>query len=172
MKPVLSYCGQLVYEHNRDRFLLSLFIPASHREVFFGIYALNIELTNIRDLVTEEMIGHIRYAWWREAVEELYTGVKPRGQPVLQALGLAIEAGQMPGTVLMPLLNVYCDHFPGAPPELERLLEEMTVTLLRSLCPDAESRWRKAHRIITKHRLLHGRRRNGWLSFKLLIAGL
>jgi len=172
LRPTLSYCGQEVHTHDYDRFLLSLFISASKRELFLSIYALNIELARIRGMVSEEMIGHIRHAWWQEAVDGLYAGTPPRGQPVLEALAPRITAGDIPKELLMPVLESYRDHFPGAPPCLDQTLAQLTLALIRKHCPQSEAAWMRAQQLITRHRLRHGQRKNGWLSVRLLWSGM
>lgn len=160
-----------MYAHDYDRFLLSLFIPPDRRELFLGVYALNVALLGIRGLVSEEMIGHIRHAWWQEVIEGLYAGGVPRGQPVLEALAPHVAAGLIPRELLMLLLQYHREHFPGAPPELDEMMKELSLALIRSLCPHSEAPWLHAREIIRRHRLRHGCRWNGWLSLKLLCSG-
>jgi len=170
MVQTLSHCAQEVYAHDRDRFLLSLFVPAREREALLALYALNVELARIHDKISEEMIGHVRYAWWQEALEALYEGQPARGQPVLEALVPVIAAGYLPREMLMPLVEKYREHFPELPPEIDSMMEQISLHLLHSLCPGAEPHWRRAQGIITKHRGRYGQCRNGWMSFKLLIG--
>jgi len=166
VKPNLSYCGAEVHSHDRDHFLATLFIPVQHREAFFCLYALNLELARIHTLVSEEMIGHIRYAWWQEAIEEIYSGGKVKGQPVLQALAEV----RLPQELVMNLVTSYREHFPLMPPDVEAMLERMTLELIQALCPEAERGWRKAWAVIAGHRERYGKGWNGWLVVKLLIT--
>jgi len=170
VRQALSYCGQEVRRHDRDRFLLSLFVPAGPREDLLAVYALNVELAHIRRAVREEMLGHIRHAWWEEAVEALYVGAPPREQPVLQALAPLIKEGHLPHDALFPLVEEYRRHFPAPPPDIDVRLEALSVMLLQRICPDALPDWRRANDIITKHRARYGARWNGWLAFKLLLT--
>ncbi len=79
MRRHLSYCGHEVRKHDRDRFLTSLFVPPRRAQALLAVYALNTELAHIRDAVSEEeTIGHIRLAWWQEAIEALYVGARRR----------------------------------------------------------------------------------------------
>jgi hypothetical protein len=48
------------------------------------------------------------------------------------------------------------------------ILEQISLHLLRALCPEAEPHWQKAQAIIAKHRKRYGKKWNGWMSFKLL----
>ncbi len=99
MTHSLSYCGEQVRSHDPDRFLTCLFAPADKREGLFALYAFNIELSRIRETVTEPMMGQIRLQWWREAIADLYEG-RVRGHQVLQALGPIL-----PGTVDQDLIQ-------------------------------------------------------------------
>lgn len=101
----LSPCGALARRHDRDRYLASLLLPAPYREHAFTLIAFNAELARIPSLVSDEMIGHIRFAWWREALQELADGKPSRGHPVLQALGTTIQAESQ----LMPMLEQLLD---------------------------------------------------------------
>ncbi|MDE3015980.1 MAG: squalene/phytoene synthase family protein [Pseudomonadota bacterium] len=169
---MLSYCADLVRKHSRDDLLLCLFMPAEAREAVLAVYALNIELAQVREKTSEELIGQVRLAWWQEAVEALYAGHPARDQPVLQALAPVIASGHPPRESVMALIENYRVHFPDSPPDIEAAMDEATLALLRALCPQAEAGWRKARNIILKHRRRHGQRRNGWLNFKLLVAGM
>ena len=70
-----DYCADLVRRLDYDRFLMSLFVPQTERPALLAVCALNAELAQVRSLVSEEMIGHIRLAWWQEALE---AGAAPR----------------------------------------------------------------------------------------------
>lgn len=75
--------------HDRDRFLCSVFADAAGRQRLWALYALNLELAQVRAAVTDPLPGQIRLQWWREAVSEAYQG-RPRAHPVVRALtGLA-----------------------------------------------------------------------------------
>ncbi len=67
-----SYCGELVRRHDPDRFLLTLFAPASMRESLFALYAFNYEIAKTRETVTETQLGLIRLQWWRDAISAIY----------------------------------------------------------------------------------------------------
>ena len=166
----ISYCGQEVYRYDRGLFLRALAVPEPEREALLALYALAVELSKIHDNVTEEMIGHIRYAWWQESVEGLYTGSQPHGQPVLEALAPLVAAGKLPREALIPLVEEYREHFPLVPPELDLAVKKVSLAVIRALKPDAESSWCKADSLITAHRRRYGRRLHVWLLLKLLAS--
>ena len=165
----LSHCAREVRAHNRDRFMQSLFVPPEYREQLLALYALEVELTTIHKAVSEEMIAHIRYAWWQEAIEGLYAGHVPRGHPVLEALVPVIA--HIPQEKLLAVVILYREHFPQLPSHENKAMQEAAATLVNSLCPQAQKRWQRAGEIIRHHRARHlgG---NGWLALKLLLSGL
>ena len=63
-----SYCFDLVRKWDHDRFLTTLFIPSQVRRHWLTILALNVELSMIRDAVTEPTLGHIRFQWWHDRI--------------------------------------------------------------------------------------------------------
>ena len=69
-----------------ERFLCIQLAPRVLRVQLYAVTAFHAELARIAELVREPLLGHIRLAWWREAVEEMMAGRPPRHHPVLQAL--------------------------------------------------------------------------------------
>lgn len=79
----ISYCKDLVQNHDRDRYLLSLTAKAEQREALWSLFAFNYEIAKTRDVVTETTIGLIRLQWWRDAIEGIYeTGKGPKHEVV------------------------------------------------------------------------------------------
>ena len=108
---------------DEDRWISSRFAPAAERRALVALYALAYELVRVREAVSEETLGLIRFQWWREAIQEIEAGKPPRGHDV--CLALAEEIGKM--------LNPYLLHhpltaeeeqptfaFPFSPAEIER----------------------------------------------------
>lgn len=73
---------------DRDRYLSVLYASGAVRPALFALHGIDLEMAAIVAGTTESMIGEIRLAWWREALEGLDQGVVP-AQPLL---GLAAEA--------------------------------------------------------------------------------
>ena len=72
--------------HDHDRFLTLLFAPSAKRPALTALYAFNVEIARIAELVTEPMMGHIRLQWWRETLEGL-----PRGETRGHAAAIALH---------------------------------------------------------------------------------
>jgi phytoene synthase len=154
--------------HNRDRFLQCLFVPEPARQQLITLYALEVELSHVHHAVREEMIGHIRYAWWQEAVEGLFDGKPARGHPVLEALKPIIDAGYIDRSLLVALIESYREHFPQLPPEGASKADETAKAMLDVTAAHAVTGWARAGRIIASHRARFARGAGGWLAAKLL----
>lgn len=87
----LSPVAALVRRHDRDRYQTALFAPTDRREALFALYAFNYEIARVREAVTQPMLGQIRLQWWREAIEEAYTGAVPRRHVVAEPLAGVIR---------------------------------------------------------------------------------
>ena len=70
-----------------DRWMATRFIAdAQARADVVALYAFNHALARIAEQVTEPMMGHIRLAWWREAIDELFAGQEARAHPGVLAM--------------------------------------------------------------------------------------
>ena len=138
----LTYCKDMVRKMDYARYLQCAFAPEA-----IPYYALVAELKHIHDHVSEEMIGHIRYAWWQEAVEALGSG-SPRQHPVI----LSLAASGISKTLLVKLVESYREAWP----ELPQNPPELAVD---------NPRWQKAGRIIANHKGAKWQ-----LAFKLLFV--
>ena len=62
------HCDQLLREHDLDRWLACLFAPWAKRRYLHALYAFNLEVARVREIVSDPMPGEIRDQWWREAL--------------------------------------------------------------------------------------------------------
>ena len=90
-----SNCAAQVKAGDVDRYLAALFAPAAQREHLFALYAFNLEVARIPDMVSEPMLGEIRLQWWRETIDGIYAGT-PRAHYVAQALARTIDTYELP----------------------------------------------------------------------------
>jgi len=79
-----------------DRFRAALLAPKAGRDALHVYYAFHAELAKIPEIVSEPMIGAIRYQWWRDALEEIYTGKPIRQHDIAQPLAGLISAHKIP----------------------------------------------------------------------------
>jgi phytoene synthase len=68
MADDFDHCEALVRAADKDRFIATLFAPAAHRPPLHALYAFNLEIARVRELVSEPLPGEIRLQWWRDAL--------------------------------------------------------------------------------------------------------
>jgi phytoene synthase len=127
-------CLAVVRAGDKDRFLASLFAPGAVRPHLLAIYAFNVELARIRDVVSEPRIGAIRLQWWRAAMASIIAG-EPPPHPVAQALARAIAAGKLERSAFEGMLaarefDLYDDPMPSLN-DLEGYLGETASMLFQ-----------------------------------------
>lgn len=109
----LSHCASLVRAYDHDRYLCTLFAPPAAREAWFALFAFNHEIASVSELVSEEMIGFMRFAWWREALDEIYAGAPVRKHPVAQALAAAVSVYALPRAPFDAMIEARQARFGG-----------------------------------------------------------
>jgi 15-cis-phytoene synthase len=90
-----AHCQALVRAADKDRYLATLFAPAEHRGALFALYAFNIEIARVREVVREPLAGEIRLQWWSDVVAGQGVG-DARGHPVAAALLATMERYRLP----------------------------------------------------------------------------
>lgn len=135
MADQLSYCGELVRNGDHDRFLTALFAAEPVRGHLFVLYAFNLEIARIRDVVSEPLLGEIRLQWWREGIEAIYAGQGVRAHPVLQGLDATIRQCGLPRMPFDGLIDARARDFALSPPaslaELESYAEATSAGMMR-----------------------------------------
>ncbi|RYG90851.1 phytoene synthase [Loktanella sp. IMCC34160] len=82
----LNACAALVERGDPDRFLAAMAAPPAARRVLFPLYAFNLEVARAPWVTEEPMIAEMRLQWWRDALEEIRDGKKPRAHEVVGPL--------------------------------------------------------------------------------------
>jgi phytoene synthase len=80
-----------VRQHDRDRFITTLFAPQDRRHDLLALYAFNYEIAKTREVVSEPVLGQIRLQWWRETVDAIYAGGPVRAHEAAAPLAAAIR---------------------------------------------------------------------------------
>lgn len=115
MAGVAEEAVRVVREGDRDRYLSVLFAPEAKRPALFALYAFNVEVARVRDLIHEPLPGEIRLQWWRDAV----VGEAPAaGNPVAETLVRTIHEYQLPPSAFdnmieARLFDLYDDPMPS-----------------------------------------------------------
>ena len=104
MQDAFAHCEALVRAADKDRFLATLFAPAEHRGALFALYAFNVEVSRVREVVREPLAGEIRLQWWRDVL-----GGEGRGEvaanPVAAALLASMARYRLPAERLEALVE-------------------------------------------------------------------
>jgi 15-cis-phytoene synthase len=103
MQDAFAHCEALVRSADRDRFLAALFAPAEHRGALYALYAFNIEIARVREIVREPLAGEIRLQWWNDAIEGKAAG-EVAANPVAAALLESVARYRLPAELLTGLI--------------------------------------------------------------------
>ena len=125
---------ELVAKGDKDRYLSCFFAPDAARPHLFALYAFNLEITRIRDVVSEPQIGLVRQQWWLDSLDGIYAGNTPE-HPVALALAKAITFAKLPREPLRNLIiarefDLYDDAMPTLN-DLEGYLGETSSSLMQ-----------------------------------------
>ncbi|XP_039594883.1 NADH dehydrogenase (ubiquinone) complex I, assembly factor 6 isoform X1 [Polypterus senegalus] len=85
-----EHCLQLVRTRDYEGFLCSLLLPPESRRSSIAVRAFNVELAQIKDLVSQKTMGLVRMQFWKNALEEIFRDDPPH-QPVAMELWRAIK---------------------------------------------------------------------------------
>lgn len=74
-----------------DRVRAAKLAEPERRAQLLTLYAFHMELAKVPELVTEPMIGQIRYQWWRDCLDEIYAGATVRAHDIARPLKALID---------------------------------------------------------------------------------
>jgi len=97
-----AYCEGLLRRDDRDRWLASLFIPPTPRRHIHALYAFSLEVARVREIVSEPLLGEIRFQWWRDALEG---AADAKANPVAAALLDTVACFDLPKAPLLELIS-------------------------------------------------------------------
>ena len=130
-----TYCAEQVRRYDPDRYLCALFAPTSDQPRLFALYAFNLEIARVREIVSEPVIGQMRLQWWRDTLAEFGAG-KVRAHPVAQALARAMADRPVRPELLERLLAAREFDLSDEPPAdlaaLESYAADTSSSLLRA----------------------------------------
>jgi phytoene synthase len=129
-----DHCLEIVRDADKDRYLASLFAPSDLQPHLFALYAFNLEIARIRDVVSDPQIGEIRAQWWLDTLDGIY-GQEVPPHPVAQALARAIEKGDLPKHTFRNMIqarqfDLYSDPMPSLH-DLEGYLGETESSVIQ-----------------------------------------
>jgi 15-cis-phytoene synthase len=116
-KAAAEFCTQLVRAHDFARYASTLFVPAVQRRGLLAVYAFNVEISRVREQVSQPLPGEVRLQWWTDMLAGAgHGGVE--GNPVAAELKLAIRNWRLPVERLSRLIDehqfdLYNDPMPS-----------------------------------------------------------
>lgn len=100
-----QYCISQAMQHDRERFLSAMLAPVPVRRALVALIAWNLEIAKVGEIASDEMIGLIRYQWWRDALEEIYSGKPARQHAIVLELAEAIAVYALPKEPFMEVIS-------------------------------------------------------------------
>uniref|UniRef100_V9L821 NADH dehydrogenase (ubiquinone) complex I, assembly factor 6 n=1 Tax=Callorhinchus milii TaxID=7868 RepID=V9L821_CALMI len=99
-----QYCLQLVRNRDYEGFLSSLLFPSESCSSVFAIRAFNVELSQVKDSVSQKTIGLMRMQFWRKVIEDIYSDIPPQ-QPVAMELWKAVKRHKLTKRWFMRIID-------------------------------------------------------------------
>ena len=112
-----AFCAEQVRTHDFERYASTLFVDADQRRALLALYAFNIEISRVREQISQPLPGEIRLQWWTDMLAGSgHGGVE--GNPVAAELLLAIRTYGLPVEPLSRLIDehqfdLYNDPMPS-----------------------------------------------------------
>jgi len=111
-----------VREAEHDRWLSSRFVSdPSLRADLVTLYALEAELLAIPTRVTQPMLAEMRYTWWSEQLDGVFSNNPRIGHPVLERLTAVVARHDLPRGPFEALIDAHVDRVNGHPHDLAAL---------------------------------------------------
>ena len=95
MQQAFAHCEALVRAADRDLFLAALFAPRERRGALFALYAFNVEIARVREVVRDPVAGEIRLQWWSDVLAGDGRG-EIEAHPVASALRASVARYGLP----------------------------------------------------------------------------
>jgi phytoene synthase len=112
-----AFCADLVRAQDFERYASTLFVDADSRRALLALYAFNVEISRVRDQVSQPLPGEIRLQWWTDMLAGAgHGGVE--GNPVAAELKRVIRTHGLPVERLSRLVDehqfdLYNDPMPS-----------------------------------------------------------
>lgn len=102
-----DYCLAAVRRYDYENYLATLLLPKSGIRSAFAVRALNVELSQIRDSITQRSIGEMRLLFWRDAIAHLFDDGQQvvRDSPIVRELSLAVRRHALSSARLRDLVD-------------------------------------------------------------------
>jgi len=103
-----------------DRWLSSRFVTdESTRADLIALYAFEAELLAIPTRVTQPLLAEMRYRWWADQMEGVFSNTPRVGHPVLEAVTAAVARRGLDRAPFDALIEAHVDRVHGQPHDLD-----------------------------------------------------
>lgn len=103
-----------------DRWLSSRFVADEGlRADLITLYVFEAELMAIPSRVTQPMLAEMRYVWWRDQMDGVFSGVARKGHPVLEALTDMVSRHGLERAPFDALIEAHIGRVHGEPHDLD-----------------------------------------------------
>src|SRR5437868_14966754 len=85
-KDSAAFCADLVRTHDFVRYASTLFLPQAQRRALLSVYAFNVEISRVREQVSQPLPGEMRLQWWTDTLESTGPGGVEGNQLVAELL--------------------------------------------------------------------------------------
>jgi phytoene synthase len=116
-KDSAAFCAEQVRAHDFERYASTLFVDADTRRALLALYAFDVEISRVREQVSQPLPGEIRLQWWTDMLAGAgHGGVE--GNPVAAELLRTIRTYGLPLERLSRLIDehqfdLYNDPMPS-----------------------------------------------------------
>ncbi|MGH6794002.1 MAG: phytoene/squalene synthase family protein [Methylocella sp.] len=125
-----AYCEGLLRREDKDCWLASLFVPCESRPHIHALYAFSLEIARVGKIVSEPLLGEIRFQWWQDALEG---AADAKANPVAAALLDTIARFDLPQAPLRELISARAAGLYGDPVQSVAALETYTEATCSNL---------------------------------------
>lgn len=103
-----------------DRWLASRFVADERaRADLIALYAFEAELMAIPARVTQPLLAEMRYAWWRDQMDGVFSNSPRVGHPVLEALTDVVARHALPRAPFEALIEAHIGRVHGEAHDLD-----------------------------------------------------
>lgn len=103
-----------------DRWLSSRFVgDLQARADLIAFYAFEAELLTIPTRVTQPMLAEMRYVWWRDQMDGVFSNTPRKGHPLLEALTDIVARRGLDRTPFDALIEAHIGRVHSQPHDLE-----------------------------------------------------
>jgi 15-cis-phytoene synthase len=97
-----SQARDLVSAGDQDRYIASLFSHEDRRPHLYALYAFNLEIARIRDVISQPLPGEVRLQWWRDVIE---SNEQSSPHPLAAALLDTITQNKLPRQAFLDMID-------------------------------------------------------------------